>query len=714
MHSPDHLNDIAENEDWVEPVRFEFGLTRRGFVQILSTGLLITASAAPVVAQRAGGRGEGNGRGQASAARILVGKDGLITVMSGKVEMGQGARAELTQAAAEELRVPAAQVQMVLADTSVVPDDGLTAGSRTTPSTVPSVRQAAAMARELLVQLAASQWQVAPDALEVKEGKILAEGHSISYAELARSEDLAKAFQQKTANGARTTATENWKVLGHSLPRPNRNDLVTGKHLFPSDLVRPGMLYGKVLRPPSYGAKLLSIDLELAKATKGVMVVRDGDFVGIAAPNSHLAKLALQTLADSAKWEAAPHPSSREIYQYLRSKAQGTAENPFSAQLASAAKSLKQSYHIAYVQHAPLEPRVALAEWNEGKLTVWTGTQNPFGYRGELARAFHLGQDQVRVVVPDFGSGFGGKHTGEVAIEAARIAQGAGRPVLLRWTREEEFTWAYFRPAAVIDIEAGLDSQGELNSWFHVNINSGASSIETPYRAVQARTRFINSQPPLRQGSYRALAATANTFARECFMDELAAAAGSDPLLFRRSHLDKNSRLLAVLEEAARRFNWPELVRERVPNFGVGLACGTEKGSYVATCAQVEIDRGQNRIHVRKLTTVFECGAILNPDNLLAQVQGGILMGLGPALREQMRFENGKMGNAKFERYLVPRFSDVPELDIHLLDRKDLPSVGAGETPLIAVAPAIANAVFHATGTRVREMPVTVPPGARA
>jgi isoquinoline 1-oxidoreductase subunit beta len=365
---------------------------------------------------------------------------------------------------------------------------------------------------------------------------------------------------------------KEWRVLGTSVPRPNRRDLVTGAHLFPSDIIRPGMWHGKVLRAPSYGAKLVSIDLEPARAMKDLAVVRDGDFVGVAAPTTMRARQALEALAQTAKWEPAPHPSSKELYDYLRQHAQGgVPKNPHEAELAAAKRVLSQTYRTAYVQHAPLEARVAVAEWTDGKLTVWTGTQAPFGYHGELARAFRLANDQVRVIVPDFGSGFGGKHTGEAAVEAARLARGAGRPVSLKWTREEEFTWAYFRPAAVIDAEASLDEKGTLTSWHFININSGGAALDTPYRAGKTRCRFVNSSAPLRQGSYRALAATANNFARECFMDELAAAAGQDPLAFRLNHLE-NPRLRAVLEEAARRFDWPRRVKEKRPDAGVGLA----------------------------------------------------------------------------------------------------------------------------------------------
>jgi isoquinoline 1-oxidoreductase len=311
----------------------------------------------------------------------------------------------------------------------------------------------------------------------------------------------------------------------------------------------------------------------------------------------------------------------------------------------------------------------------------------------------------VRVIVPDFGSGYGGKHPGEAAVEAARLAKGAGKPVMLRWTREEEFTWAQFRPAGVIDCEASLDDSGKLSTWWHVNINSGQQSAESPYAIASKRSQYAQSRPLLRPGSYRALASTANTFARESFMDEMAALAGKDPLEFRLAQLD-HERLRPVLEEAARGFNWREKVRNKQPGRGIGLACSTDKGSYVACCVEVAVDETTKEIKVLHVCEAFECGAIINPDNLLNQVQGAITMGLGGALSEEMRFKDGVIENAAFRQYRVPHFKDVPKLDIHLVNRTDLPSAGAGETPIIALAPAIANAVFHATGRRIRKMPI--------
>lgn len=686
-------------------------LSRRGFVKMLGAGLLIAIFEPIAIGQsRDGGRRRGGGGGFAGrpstiAARVHIARDGTITVMTGKVECGQGARAEITQAAAEELHVSPDQVQLIMADTALVPDDGMTAGSRTSPSTIPSVRQGTAAALNVLVTLATQKWSVPPDQVRAESGTIThaASQRELLYGELAADEEAIKAFSKMPAENVTVTPVKEWKVLGTAVARPNARDLVTGGHAYPSDVIRPAMLHGKILRPPAYGATLQSIDLAPAKAMKDVIVTREESFVGVAAPTSFLAQQALDAIAATAKWDRSPQPSSKTLYEYLRQHARSLPTNTFAAEDAS--KTLRATYTVAYVQHAPLEPRTATAEWTNGKLTVWTGTQNPFGVKSELERALGVSGDDVRVIVPDFGGGFGGKHSGEAAVEAARLAKSAGRPVALRWTRKEEFTWAYFRPAGVIEVEAALDGDSKLASWHFVNINSGPSSINTPYSVAKARSQYVQSEPPLRAGSYRGLAATANTFARECAMDELAAMANADPLEFRLAHLD-DSRLKAVLETAARRFGWQERSSRKQANVGVGIACGTEKGSYVATCAQVRIEDGQ--IAVTHIGAAFDCGAILNPSNLLSQVQGAVTMALGPALREEIRFENGVIRNASFGQYRVPRFEDVPKIEVELINRPDIASAGAGETPLISTAPAIANAVYRATGKRVRGMPMNV------
>src|SRR5262249_1100924 len=363
---------------------------------------------------------------------------------------------------------------------------------------------------------------------------------------------------------------------------------------------------------------------------------------------------------------------------------------------------LAQTYTVAYIAHAPLEPRAALAEWSGGPLTVWTGTQRPFGVRAELAQAFGLVEEAIRVIVPDTGSAYGGKHTGEVAIEAARLARAALRPVKLIWTREEEFTWAYFRPAGVIEVASAVDGDGMLTAWETNTSNPGGAGIQTPYAVTNQLSAYHPSLPVLRQGSYRALAATANHFARETHMDELAHALGRDPLAFRLQNL-RDERLRAVFETCAAAFGWGV---QAPPGHGFGIAGGTEKGSYVATCAEVVVDQASGQVRVVRVVQAFECGAIVNPNGLRNQVEGAIAQGLGGALFEAIAFANGTILNNRFSSYRVPRFADMPAVEVILVDRPDLPSAGAGETPIVGIAPAVGNALFAATRIRLRALPL--------
>jgi isoquinoline 1-oxidoreductase len=696
-----------------EPIEFQFAIERRQFVQILGAGVLISVVGMKALGQQPRGRGRrgrGGGFGAAAnvplSARIHFGDDGTITVLSGKVDCGQGARGEFAQVAAEEFRVPFGQVRVLLADTSLVPNDGITAGSGSTPNTVPAIRRAAAALRGVLLDHAAAKWNVPAGELKIDGGRIThaASNQSSTFAELAGEEALKQRISQPAGNDVAITPIAEWKTMGKPQAVPTARDKVTGKHQYPSDMKRPGMMYGRVLRAPTYLGRLTSVDLKPAQDMPGVVAVRDGAFVGVAAATSFAAGKAIEEVAKTAQWENPPHPSSDELFDYLRNNSQVPA-NPFAAAAAAAANTLQATYLVPYIQHAPLEPRTALAEWEGNKLTVWTGSQNPFGVQGELQRAFGSAAGDVRVIVPDFGSGYGGKHSGETAVEAARLAKAAGKPVMVRWTREEEFKWARFRPAGVIDCEASLDEQGRLATWWHVNINSGQQSMQSPYTIASKQSQFAQSRPPLSHGSYRALASTANSFARESFMDEMAALAGKDPLEFRLAQLD-DPRLRPVLEEAARGFQWQEKVKNKQPGRGVGLACSIDKGSYVACCVEVAIDAETKQIKVVHVCEAFECGAIISPDNLLNQVEGAITMGLGGALSEEMKFKDGVIENAAFRHYRVPHFTDVPTMDIRLVNRPDLPSAGAGETPIIALAPAIANAVFHATGQRIRKLPL--------
>jgi nicotinate dehydrogenase subunit B len=417
--------------------------------------------------------------------------------------------------------------------------------------------------------------------------------------------------------------------------------------------------------------------------------------------------------AIKAEWKTTPQPSYKTLFEDLK-KGGGGGGGGFGGRgnanqgsvekgLAAADHKLKATYTVAYIAHVPLEPRAAVAEWKDGKLTVWTGTQRPFGVKSDLARAFGIGQDRVRVIVPDTGSGYGGKHNVETATEAARLAKAAGKPVKLVWTREEEFSWSYFRPAGVIEVESGVKKDGTITAWEFHNYNSGGSSLRPLYDIANLKTEFHAARTPLRQGSYRALAATANTFARESHVDDLAHAVGMDPLEFRLKNL-KDARLRAVLEAAAKQFGWGK--EKPAADHGFGIAGGSEKASYVASCAEVAVDRATGKVRVVRVVTAFECGTVINPEHLKNQVEGCVVMGLGGAMTEEIRFEDGKILNPSLSRYRVPHFSDLPALETVLLDRKDLPSAGAGETPIIAVAPAVGNAIFQAVGVRLRSLPM--------
>jgi isoquinoline 1-oxidoreductase len=697
----DELRLEAELHEVRDRIRL-FELDRREFLRLCGGGLLVCAAGAgALVAQESGRNFGGHQLPQEVSAWIHIDADGKVTVYTGKVEIGQNIRTSLAQSVAEELRTPFASITMVMGDTDLVPWDMGTFGSRSTPTMGPQLRTMAMTAREMLIETAAERWKVDPASLKAENGRVTnpATRASMGYGEITKGEKLTRAV----AGDPPLTPASEWKIAGTAVPKVDGREFVTGKHAYPSDIVRPGMVFGKVLRPAGYYATLVSVDTSAAEKIPGVQVVRDGDFVGVVADDVWTAEQAL--LKIDAKWQVPPQISNAELFAALKKGAGDDGASEIEAALAGADVKLARTYTVAYIAHAPLEPRAAVAEWADGKLTVWTGTQRPFGVKDDLAKAFRLGASQVRVIMPDMGSGYGGKHTGECAVEAARLAKAAGKPVKLVWTREEEFTWAYFRPAGVMEIRSGVQRDGTLVAWEHHNYNSGPSGVGTPYKVANPVTRYHEwRDAPLAQGSYRGLAATANHFARETHMDELAHEVAMDPLEFRLKNLD-DARLQAVFTAAAERFGWGKM--KSTAERGFGIAGGTEKGGYTAACAEVEID-AEKKVHIRRVVQAWESGAVVNPDGLRNQILGAMVQAIGGALFESIQFANGKVTNAHFAAYRVPRFADTPEIEVVLIDRKDLPSAGAGETGIVAVAPAVGNAIFAATGSRLRQMPMGV------
>lgn len=661
-------------------------LSRRSVLKALGAGIVVMAIG-PVACARAGQRG--NAMPQTIDAWLHIGEDNQITVLTGKVEVGQNVRTSLSQAVAEELRVPISRIRMVMGDTDLVPYDMGTFGSRTTPTMGPQLRRAGAAARETLLDMAAEKWGVPRASLKAEDGRVTGGGpaRSATYGELVAGKKLDQAIRSDIS----LTLPRDYQVLGTSVPKINGRAIVTGTHEYSIDLKRPGMLHAAVLRAPSLGAKLTSIDDTAAKAMPGVQVVRDGDFVACVAPKRRQADAALWSL--NPEWEEKKGPSASHLFDDFR-KVLG---NPG---MVVAAHTLRATYTAPYIAHVPLEPRAAMAEWDGKKMTVHTGTQRPFGVRDEVAQACGLTTEQVRVIVPDTGSGYGGKHTGDAAVEAARIAKVVGKPIKLQWRRDEEFKFAYLRPAALIEIAAGVDGSGKLTGWSFEVVNAGGSGSAIPYAVSNPRVRSTNGPSPLRQGSYRALGSTVNNFARESHMDDLAKLAGLDPVEFRLKNID-DPRLKAVLQTCAERFKWGTKPAE---GHGFGIACGAEKGGYIATAVEVSVEDEEYKLV--RATTVFECGAAVNPVHLESQVFGCLIQGLGGAMFEAIDYEDGLILTDRLSQYRVPRFGDVPVLDVVILDRKDLPSAGAGETPIMAIAPAIRNALLSATGKALRDLPL--------
>ena len=716
----------------IEPERYElfegptynFQFDRRDFIKAFGLGIVFIVPMTRVLAQQRGqgesGRGGFNERTpQEIGAWIHIDEDGGVSVFTGKVEVGQNTRTSLTQAVADELHVPITSVRMVMGDTERTPFDAGTFGSRSTPTMAPQLRKAAAAAREMLIAMAAEQLKVEPNDLRIIDARFVNHDKSktLTLAEVAKGRKLVKVIPDNIA----ITQPKDWTVAGTSALKVNARDFVTGKHQYTSDMKREGMLYGKVVRPSAFNATLVSAETKAAEAIAGVKVVTDGNFIGVVASDQQTATKAAGAIATD--WKAPGQPSNAQLFDVLRKPAaerRGRGEGggggarpqgSIADGLAAADKKLEQTYTVAYIAHAPLEPRAAVAEWNGDKLTVWTGTQRPFGVRSELADAFHVSEDKVRVIVPDTGSGYGGKHTGECAVEAARLAKAAGKPVKLVWTREEEFTWAYFRPAGVIDIKSGVKSDGMITAWEFHNYNSGPAAIQGKYDIPNQLNQYHQSNSPLRQGSYRSLAAAANHFARESHIDELAHAVNMEPLQFRLKNT-KDERLREVLQAAAKAFDWGKT--KPMTGHGFGISCGFDKGGYLATCAEIAIEKPTGKdaekknakVKIVRVVEAFDCGAVVNPLHLQNQIEGAITMAIGGALFESIQFENGRVLNSRFSDYQVPRFKDVPAIEVVLVGSKGVPSAGAGETPIVGLAPAVGNAIFNATGIRLRSLPM--------
>ncbi len=501
------------------PPLHHFEIERRDFVKIFGAGIAVFLVAKDALAQQQGESGGGRRGGFSGeqmpkeiSAWLHVDENGAMTVYTGKVEMGQNIRTSLAQAVAEELRAPFHSITLIMGDTQLTPYDAGTFGSRSTPQMGTQLRHVASAACDILVDIAAKQWNVERSRLVAKNGEVTDPANA-AFAEIWRAGKRDKRLRARFQIPIRWFRVAEWIVSGKSIPKVDGSEFVTGGHKYTSDLKLPGMMYGKVLRPLSFGATLTSVEMSVAQAIPGVVCVRDGDFIGVAAPDTPTAAKAIAAI--HAEWKETPTSvTSANVHEYLKANPQtggrgggegGGQQRPsgvgdIEQGLAAAAHKLDATYTVAYIAHAPLEPRAAVAQWDGGKLTVHTGSQRPFGVRDELMNAFHLDEASVRVLIPDTGSAYGGKHTGEFAVEAARIAKAAGKPVKLVWTREEEFTWAYFRPAGVMEIRSGVGADGKLTAWEFHNYNSGGSALNSPYAVANKHEQFHPDAIPAAAG----------------------------------------------------------------------------------------------------------------------------------------------------------------------------------------------------------------------
>jgi len=504
-----------------------------------------------------------------------------------------------------------------------------------------------------------------------------------------------------------------FKVMGRPLLRRDSREKVTGKALFSGDLRLPGMLYASVLRAPAHGAKLLRGDSSGLKGLEGVVLVQEPGLVAVLHEFPDLAQEALGRL----KAEFAPSTSpldDRSIYGHLE-RAPVPSEvihqaGDLGKGRAGAVRMLETTYLNAYVAHSAMETHTALARSEGGQMTVWASTQNPFGAREEIAEALGLPNEKVRVITPFLGGGFGGKAFNLQAVEAARLARATGRPVQVCWTREEEFFNDTFRPAAVVKTSSGLDAEGRIAFWDYEVRFAGDRGSDLLYDVAHHRISSVGNFDgpagvhPFPVGAWRAPGCNTNAFARESHIDELATMAGVDPIEFRLRHLSE-PRALRVLRELRERWAWALGGNE--PGRGIGVACGLDAGTFVATLAEVQVDLQSGKVDVKRVLCVQEMGLVINPAGAKIQMEGCITMGLGYALTEEIRFKAGELLDTNFDTYALPRFSWLPKIETVILEADNTPPQGGGEPAIILMGAVLANAIHNATGVRLLELPMT-------
>ena len=685
---------------------------RRDFIKKLGGGIFIFVTLVDMVhAADAGGRQRGGGGfGRAPSdfnAYLRIGEDGRVTGYTGKIEMGQGPFTSLPQELAEELDLSLDKVDLVMGDTDLCPWDQGTHGSMTTRSFGQAFRAAAAEARAVLLEMAAEKLQVPQQQLALNDGTIYdsqAKDHKITYADLAKGQKISRHLTSK----ADVKEPSTFKVIGKPQLRRDAHDKVTGKAQYAGDFNLPGMLYAKILRPPAHGATFKSADTQGCKQIPGVQVVEQEDFIAVLHQFPDVAESALAKI----KADFGPSPSKlddKNIFAHLSEVASEPRTVRDGGDLdegkKQATKRLQSTFLNSYVSHSPMETHTAVAKMDGDKITVWASTQSPFGVQSEIARSLEMDSHNVRVIVPFVGGGFGGKSRNIMAVEAARLAKTVGKPVQVMASREEEFFYDTFRPAAIVKIDSGIDASGKMTFWDYEVTCAGERGAAQFYSVPNHRTASRDSRTahPFATGAWRAPGNNTNTFARESHIDIMAAAAGMDPIEFRLRNLT-DKQLLGVLKAAADKFGWTPA---KTPSKrGYGVAIGSDAGSYVAAIAEAEVDAKKGLVQVKRVVCVQDMGTVVNPEGARIQMEGCITMGLGYALSEELHFENGKLLDTNFDTYELPKFSWVPKIETHFIPSDKAPQ-GGGEPAIILMGALVANAVFDATGARLFQLPMT-------
>ncbi len=667
---------------------------------------------------------------------IAIEADGTVTVFSGKVELGTGVRTALAQVAAEELDVPIERVRMVMGDTARTPDEGYTAGSKTIELGGYALRLASAEARRALLEMASDRLDAAVDELVVRDGVVSVSHHpaqTITYAELMGG----KRFNRKITGKAPVKKPEEYRVVGKQVQRIEIPGKITGAPSFVHDIRLPGMLHGRIVRPPSPGAKLVSID---ENSVSNVRIVRLGDFVGLVAEREEEAVRAAKEI--KVEWrEAADLPLMDNVFDYLHRQPttdeQVVKSGRVSTALKRAAIQHSATYYQPYHAHASIGPSCSVADFRDNNIKVWCSTQGVYPLRDALADLLQMPEDKVQVVHVEGAGCYGHNGADDVAADAVILSRAVDAPVRVQWSRQDEFAWEPYAPAMVMELRGGLDAQGHVVAWEY--------DVWSPTHAARARAgialiagQLISGKPapeqgfflggdrnaptnydfpnqrvtmhwlarsPLRVSSFRSLGATANTFANESFMDELAVAANIDPLEFRLRHLS-DPRAQQVLRSVAQRASWGTAL----PNGegrGIAFAQYENEEAYVAAVAHVQVDTKSGQVRVKRIVVAHDCGLIINPDGLRNQIEGNVIQSTSRALKEQVTWEDSHITSVDWDTYPILKFSEVPEVEVGLINRPDERAVGAGEPASITTAPAIANAIFAATGARVRQAPFT-------